>query len=151
MEGEKLMSGLQHEVALIELIDELVHQPFVIGQTDCNMVALKVLKHLAGIDWYDRLYNRYKTYAGGARVAKKETGYSNILHAFNELDCLEQIPLEHATVGDIIVIREKHFSSCVIHLGQQVLMASHMTNKIELGHVDYDEIKAQVHKVYRVK
>ncbi len=151
MEGEKLMNSFQKEVALIELVDELAHLPFVIGQTDCNMVALKVLKHLADIDWYDRLYNRYKTCAGGARVAKKETGYSNILDAFSELDCLEQIPLERATVGDIIVIREKHFSSCVIHLGQQVLMASHITNKIELGHVDYDEIKAQVHKVYRVK
>ncbi|MFM2580646.1 DUF6950 family protein [Vibrio fortis] len=139
------------EIQLLKLVNELTTKEFIVGETDCNLIALKVLQLQTDNNWYDLLYKRYKTYVGGARVAKKETGYSNIFDAFKELECLVAIPYELATVGDFIVHKEKGFTSCAIHLGNQVLVANHLTSKIEIIHIDYDELSADDTICYRVK
>jgi len=78
------------------------------GKYCCNLMFLEVYEP----EMYEIIKGRYTTAIGGARVARKEFGYSSIEQFIESSDNYEEIPPEFASLGDVFV-SGSHVSMCL--------------------------------------
>ncbi|PHS21997.1 MAG: hypothetical protein COA84_14035 [Robiginitomaculum sp.] len=89
------------------------------GSCCCSLIFLEVHEP----EMYEIIKGRYTTAIGGARVAKKELGYSSISEFIEQSESYTEIPAAFASFGDVFV-SGLHTSIC---LGEKTLG---MTNDV---------------------
>ncbi|EDM66192.1 hypothetical protein PE36_00305 [Moritella sp. PE36] len=87
------------KVRMTRILRKYLGKPVDYGQLDCNLAFLEIHEP----EMYETLSGRYTTTKGGARVAKKEYGVYSILEFVNHSFKYDQIPVEFAQYGDVII------------------------------------------------
>lgn len=95
--GELNMDN-KFKIAVSGVISKYNNQTLEYGKFDCNLMILEAFEH----DKYEIICGRYKTVVGGARVAKKEFGYSRLDDYISQSPDYKLIEKPFIMSGDII-------------------------------------------------
>ncbi|MGI2107327.1 DUF6950 family protein [Shewanella frigidimarina] len=122
---------IQKERELTRFVNKTQGQPFVIGITDCHIIALEVIDIYKGTNYTEQTKGKYKSFKKGMRIAFELTGCS----CFSEF--LEQIatPIDASLIqaGDIAVDIRSGIDACLICLGRnQLLEACPKANLVQV-------------------
>jgi len=85
------------KLKLLETLEKYLGHEHEYGSYCCNLAFLEYFEPT----YYEKLVGRYSTAIGGARVAKKEIGYSSVEQILE--DKYLEIPFDFVRFGDVIV------------------------------------------------
>lgn len=87
------------------------------GTVDCNLVILETIDP----EIYKTMYGRYKTILGGARQAKKLTGFKTLPEYIRAREDFVEVSPDFATIGDIGFQKfTGEVPATIIHLGDSI-------------------------------
>lgn len=95
-------------VKINQILKRYRKQQLVYGELDCNLMFLEIYEP----ELFELLSDRYTTTMGGARVAKKETGYSSIKSFIENSDKYVQKSFNSIAAGDVL-INGLHVAICL--------------------------------------
>ncbi len=108
------------EVALVRFAQQMLGEPFVWGQTDCAMLALRCLEAAHGFATVEQYWGLWTDEASALAHFQRELP-SEVLAGIG----LREVPAAQASTGDIILAPKAPFPECAhVCLGQFSLTAS---------------------------
>lgn len=97
-------------VEINKILKRYRKKQLVYGELDCNLMFLEIFEP----ELFEIMTDRYTTTMGGARVAKKETGYSSIKSFVENSDKYIQKSFNSIKAGDVL-INGLHVAICLGH------------------------------------
>lgn len=120
------------EVALHDWAAGMIGQPFVLGQTNCAMLAMAALD----VMYSTGLFDRFKHVATDEESEVAESMARRTLHEIEALG-LRRVTKFYEQTGDIILGYREPFERCGVYLGSSRVLTSDRVRGVCVADLDF--------------